>query len=154
MRRRTDEGPARAAAPRGLLVRAALLFPVVCLALRLLPFPRTLALVRRLARRKAGADAPAWPLSAAAWAVERAGRLYPLAKCLPQALVAHVLLRNAGHESRVIVGVARDRTDPAAGARDVVASPLLAHAWVECGGIPVVGLAAGRSYALLAPLDV
>lgn len=132
--------------PGALVARAALLYLVVGVALRLLPLRRTLALVRRLARPRGRAGAaPDWPLAAAAWAVGRAGRFFPLARCLPQALVAHVLLRRAGHPSRVVIGVARGED---------VQRALLAHAWVESAGVPVVGLSAGRSYALLAPLDV
>lgn len=71
----------------------------------------------------------------AAWAVEAAAqRLLGRRPCLPQALVGQWLLRRAGVETKLKIGVARDE------------SGVRAHAWLEHAGQVVVG---GRGSAVL-----
>lgn len=95
-------------------------------ALALLPFRR----VRTVVEWLAGADAPHADEQAARTvrrAVDRAARTIPGSACLVQALAAEVMLRRAGVEARVSIGVASD------------GAPLAAHAWLESSGILVCG---------------
>jgi len=65
------------------------------------------------------------------WAVKTATSLIPIGRtCLTEALTVHWLLSVAGCASVVRIGVARSVDGGA---------PLLAHAWVECGGRAVIG---------------
>ena len=61
------------------------------------------------------------------WAVSGVSRYVPRATCLTQALALHVLVRRAGLESRLCVGVAKD------------GSELESHAWVESEGKVCIG---------------
>jgi hypothetical protein len=60
-----------------------------------------------------------------------ASRLIPSATCLTQALALTDLLSRNGHDSTLRIGVAND------GGR------FAAHAWVECGGAPLLNTAIG-----------
>ncbi len=63
------------------------------------------------------------------WALSAVGRSLPLARnCLVRAVVAQVLLRRRGVPSKLMVGVARDRSHG-----------LRAHAWLEGTTGAVVG---------------
>jgi hypothetical protein len=63
------------------------------------------------------------PLNSIVSAVERAASVHPLRpRCLPQALTAATMLRWAGEQPLVVIGVTRNGTT------------LDAHAWVEVGG--------------------
>jgi Transglutaminase-like superfamily len=74
------------------------------------------------------------------WAVENIGaRAWMRALCLPRALAAHAMLRRRGIESRLCLGVARDR-----------GGALSAHAWVEIGNDKIVGGAEAGGFTPLA----
>src|SRR5215471_4419556 len=61
------------------------------------------------------------------WAVERiSAKPWMNALCLPSALAAHAMLRRRGIESRLCLGVAREK------------GALAAHAWVEIGANNIV----------------
>jgi hypothetical protein len=62
-------------------------------------------------------------------AVERAARTVPGSTCLPRAIVAARMLRDAGVRAEIVIGV-----DRAAGSRVVDA-----HAWVRMGDFIVTG---------------
>jgi hypothetical protein len=62
------------------------------------------------------------------WAVGLVSRTVPGATCLTQALAAQVLLSRHGCGSRLRIGVAR-----------AAAGGLVAHAWLESGGMVVLG---------------
>lgn len=96
----------------GLLLVAPLL-------LRVVPLRRLLSLSRR--RRSA-----VLPPERVAWLVQVAARRAPAASCLPVALVAAWLLARQGTPATFRIGVARR------GGR------LSAHAWLECGGRPLL----------------
>ena len=85
--------------------------------------PRTL--LRRAIRSTSPAPtaAPSGRLNSIVSAVERAVSLHPLRpRCLTQALTAAAMLRWAGEQPRVVIGVTRNGTT------------LNAHAWVEVAG--------------------
>jgi hypothetical protein len=62
------------------------------------------------------------------WAVGRASRAIPGATCLTQALAAQLLLSRRGLPSRLRIGVTRAH-----------GGGLRAHAWLESGGVVVIG---------------
>ena len=62
-----------------------------------------------------------------AWAVSVASRYVPKATCLTQALALQKLLVEAGHQSRVEIGVAKNT------------GKFEAHAWLVCGDQIVIG---------------
>jgi hypothetical protein len=66
-------------------------------------------------------------VSQLAWAVAATSRYVPRATCLTQALALHILLRRAGLESRIHIGVAKE---------DGI---FRAHAWVESQEQVVIG---------------
>ncbi len=125
-----------------LLVAAALLLPVVRLALWLLPFGLLWRATTRLARPRAASAAPT--PEQIAWAVTAAARRVPGGRhCLAQAVTAYILLRRAGHSARVRLGLARDRPGGFA-----------AHAWVEREGRVLLGGPDVSRFAPLPPLPL
>jgi len=76
-------------------------------------------------------------------AIERAGRTIPWATCLPRAVVAARLLRQAGLPAEIVIGVA-----PAAPGE--ANTPIHAHAWVRSGDLVVVGDEDFQRYSALA----
>ena len=119
---------ALSSADRLLLREALALLAFVRCGLIVLPF----SFVRRMLRREAGpgpgeANVPA----RVAWAMGALTRRTPgPTTCLAQALVAHALLRRRGARSALRIGVRKRTGEP---------GPLRAHAWVESGGLIVVG---------------
>lgn len=107
-------------------------------ALAVLPYRTVHAVFSRLPGGHAPPDAAR--ARSAAWAVEAAGRrLLGRRPCLPQALVGQWMLRRAGVDTTLKLGVARD------------AEGIRAHAWLEHAGQVVVG---GRESAeLYVPLE-
>lgn len=95
------------------------------LALRTIGFARSVALVRRLSSRKPVWEEQLFELSErAAHTVSVAAAFYPgRALCLEQSLVLYLLLRRRGADVQLRLGV-----QP---------YPFNAHAWVECGGVPL-----------------
>jgi hypothetical protein len=107
-----------------LFGRAFIMVGVVRIGLWVLPFN----LLRRLVLRLVQGSARRETVASIAWAVRAASRRTPCATCLTQALAAHILLANAGHHSRVEIGVAKDER-----------GCFEAHAWTVCEGAVVVG---------------
>lgn len=112
----------------GLLL---LTFPLVLatrLALWCVPY-RVLRLVpRRLATRLRRAGQPDWSSEHIARYVRFVSRFVPGATCLTQALATELLLRVAGVDCTLRIGVAKDQH-----------GKVLAHAWVERGRTVVIG---------------
>jgi hypothetical protein len=107
------------ATERLLLARALTFLVTMRFALWLIPF-RTLRWTLA---------SPAHDLFSAervAWAVQAASRYVPRATCLTQALALHVLLKRAGLQSRIRIGVAKEEQ-------------FESHAWVESQGKVVIG---------------
>jgi hypothetical protein len=113
---------------RRLLLRAALLLAAARLGVVLLRLERLRRLAGRVkeSRARPGVPDPAYP-ARVGWAVTAAGRRLG-ATCLAQALVAQHLLHRRGHAADLRIGFAR-RGGPG----------LEGHAWVESGGIVIVG---------------
>lgn len=91
-------------------------------------------LSRRLARRLApsvGERVPAaGELRRIGWALNAVGSRVPWrCQCLERAIAGKLFLRVRGHPSTILLGVSR--AAPSQG--------LQAHAWLRCGGVPVVG---------------
>lgn len=129
-------------ADRRLLARAAALQTLAAIAVRLLPFARA---QRLLAAAAAIGPRPAASASVDArvvQAVHAVSTHLPGSTCVTDALVAQSLLARCGCETTVCFGIARQR----AGDR-----PIDAHAWLEHGGIIVIGGRAAR-YDRLQPL--
>jgi hypothetical protein len=125
---------------RCLLAEAVVLLGMMRLAILCMPF-RYLA--PYLGRPKA--EAPQIPLLApcdlvlqVGWAVQTAARRVPWqAVCLPQALAAGLMLRRRGIACNLNLGV-------------VGSADLAAHAWVESGGVIVVGERQARHFTVIA----
>jgi hypothetical protein len=78
-----------------------------------------------------------------AWAICAGSRYVPAATCLTQALAGLRMLRQAGYDATLQIGVAR------AGIESIDA-----HAWVECEGQAVIGADDQlNSYTRLAPVS-
>jgi hypothetical protein len=107
-------------------VLAAFLLPICCLAIRVFGVSRILEFTRQTPVAEMGQVPSLAVLKRRGYAVGVAGRhlVFP-ALCLPQSIVLAWLLRRGGSAAVVRIGV------------KLVAGRLLAHAWVECEGIPV-----------------
>jgi hypothetical protein len=117
---------------RGLL-EAMLLLAGIRLALWLRPFDAIRQELDRPARRsrrsRSGANEPAAnEIMRVRRHVDVGSRYIPGASCLTQALAAQVLLRRAGLDTMLRIGV---KKEPVEGFK--------AHAWLECDGVIVVG---------------
>ena len=107
------------AGERRTLAAAWLLLLIVPVLLRVLPLRRLLTLTRPR-------GGPHLPPQRVARLVELAARRVPSARCLPVAIVTAWLLARQGTPATLRIGVARR------------AARLTAHAWLECGGVPLV----------------
>lgn len=107
------------------------------------PLGRVLTAVRRQSERPR--SAPPAPVPVLVWAVRAAGRRFLRRNpCLTEALALWGLLRRHGYDSRIRIGVARDRT-----------AEFEAHAWVERDGeILIGGSRSPESYVPLPVFDV
>lgn len=123
---------------RALLCRSVLLLAGLRLGLATMPFA---AMQGRGPRPRAGRQPDPAAIADVAWAVATAARLPWLSNCLAEALAAQALLARQGLPARLVLGVARAE-----------ATPLLAHAWLECDGQVVVGEAGRARYVPLPPL--
>lgn len=121
-----------------LLAKAAFCLLAMRLLLLLLPFTTVQRLVGKLGKRAGSANALAHPKTAApatlnmyerlSWSIRAASARIPGTTCLPQALVAQVLLARAGCPAEFHIGVAKDSNGTFA-----------AHAWVGAQGTVVIG---------------
>jgi hypothetical protein len=111
-----------------LLLRAVTAAVAVRLCLWLLPSRILMCYVARRAERCGEARVTGRTAARIAWAVARVSRRIPHATCLVRALTAQLLLAKYGFPSELRVGVSK--TD---------GSGLLAHAWLESGGLVVLG---------------
>lgn len=116
------------AADRGVVLRALVLLPEVRIWLRVIGFKRTRALLSSRRSPLRISPAPGW--NPRAWNIMRlmraAARRGPVhGNCLSQSLTLWALLRDAGIESELRIGVRKDQ------------GKLLAHAWVELAGVPL-----------------
>lgn len=128
---------------RRLLVLTAVLLAAVELALAVLPLRRVRRVIDIVLRARDGApDHDA--VDRVRWAVRTAAANLPGAVgCLPRALVGEALLRRAGLDPSVTVGV-----------RKADDGGLRAHGWVELDGEPVVGAVEPEAgFARLGPLE-
>lgn len=117
---------------RALLAEACVDLWRMRIGLWLVPF-RWLYRAPRVARRSGPAP------EQIARAVSRGSRLVPWPTCLVRALAARRLLARHGVASELCLGVAR----PAFGRFE-------AHAWLECGGVTILGgEGAGAQYSTL-----
>jgi hypothetical protein len=122
-------------ADRWLVLEAAALVALVRAAFRLTSFAATRRLLERCAWRRSDpphATAAAATAARVGAATRAAARRLPGTTCLVEALTAETMLRRRGVESTLHIGVRA----PAP------ATPLDAHAWLECAGLVVVGDAA------------
>ena len=124
-----------------VVLEAAALTPVAAAAVRGLPLPKAVGLLRRVARvrrasRPIGSGVASLTPDRVATLVEWVGSVLS-ARCLVRALVLHAVLSRRGEPSEVVVGAAPD--GPAPGVRG---GGLLAHAWVEHQGTVLMGAAA------------
>lgn len=71
-------------------------------------------------------DGAEFTLAEAVWAIEAIARRLPGTRCLARSLALQALLRAAGIDSELRIGVAKEASDG-----------LIAHAWVVCEGQPV-----------------
>lgn len=135
---------------RWWLLQAAIMLPVVTLALRRLGFARCRAMLRRLSPRHDPVPQPAGTVPAAAAtigsrretqivAARRVARMVEIAtrrsrraNCLQQSLVLWWLLRTQGIPSEIRFGTRIETPGPDAARSGTTC--LQAHAWVECGG--------------------
>jgi hypothetical protein len=118
------------AADRRMLVQAAVLYAVVAVAVRVMPFARARRLVDRLAamapRPRDAGDVDARIVRA----VRTIAALLPGEHCLIEALVAQCLFSRHRCETTLCFGISRSRPDD---------RPFDAHAWLERGGTGLVG---------------
>jgi len=124
---------------RVLLIRAFFYVLVVRLFLWFLPFV-TLQRVLKAFRPRSHADTlPGIPAERIAWAVTVASRYVFRATCLVQAMATQVLLAGEGMSSILRIGVMKGEH-----------SSIEAHAWVESGGLIIIGGSELIPYATLA----
>ena len=107
------------AGERRTLAAAWMLLLIAPLLLRVLPLSRLVTPPRRR-------DVPVLPPERVARLVEIAARRVPSARCLAIAIVTARLLARQGTTATLRIGVARH------------AEGLTAHAWLECGGVPLL----------------
>lgn len=116
---------------RALALRAILWLGVMRMALPRVSLERLRAWIDERASRRA--EPPSVSAREIRRAMSRAERTLPGATCLARSLAAELLLRSAGHATRLSIGVAN------ATEREL---PLDAHAWIESDGVVVAGDAA------------
>ncbi len=123
------------AAERRLLHRALAAVGWIRLGLWLLPFRVIRKQIERVPVLRTTRRRP-WTPEQIAQAVCRAGRYVPRASCLVLALAARQLCAEAGHATRLHVGVRSGQR-------------FVAHAWLECDGRVLLG---GEEVSDYAPL--
>lgn len=127
---------------RRLLSEAAVIVPIVRIALTLLPFRVVHRGIAAATRRPRLSSALSSTTPAViAWAVTAVAARVPAASCLTQALAATLLLARHGHVPTLRVGVAKNDD-----------GTLRAHAWLECGGRTILGEPAHGAFTPLPPV--
>jgi hypothetical protein len=109
----------------------------VRVAFLLLRFSRTKSLLDRLQKRPIPRlVARKQCLRRIARLVEAASHMIPGGRhCLTRAMVLELFLRRRGHDAQVKIGVARDDS-----------GKLIAHAWLHCEGIVLIGGEGAANY--------
>lgn len=115
-------------AERKILLKSVALLWVVRIGLWVLPFQRLSELLKRRTRVAPAPLPDAGASEKITRAVTRMSRYVPAATCLTQALVAVVMLEEAGVPASLRFGVTRKKS-----------GELEAHAWVESSGKVIVG---------------
>lgn len=120
---------------RAQAVRALAWLIAAAAAVRVIPFARLTRAIARIpaSRSPRSVITP----SECATAIRRATRVWPIARCLPQAIAGYCLLRRAGRTGIVTLGAR------------VEGAQLDAHAWLDCDGLRVTGSDAAERYAPL-----
>lgn len=111
---------------------------VIRLGLWVLPFRTLRAILARAGQRSGLQRAPAH----LAWAVAVTSPFVPAASCLTQALATDVLLRRAGYQGVLHIGVTLRH------------GRLAAHAWVEYDGVIMIGGRGHQDFTPLPPLQI
>ena len=129
---------------RHALVAAALLLPLVRVALLAVSFQTLRRLLASLARPPNAVNAVRrLPPERLAWTMTVAARHLPGTwTCLVHALALQLLLHRHGHPATLRLGVARQGSGEFA-----------AHAWVECEGRPVGGASLAPGFTPLPALE-
>lgn len=123
---------------RRCVCEAALLLLMVRVALALLRLPRVLRLFGIAQGATGNGRIDSDQAALVGRAVARAARHVPFrAVCLQQAFAALLMLHRRGLAATIHFGVLRD------------GSELKAHAWSQCGGFPVTGMAAAGAFTLV-----
>ena len=128
---------------RRLLAEAAIVVPVVRVALTLLPFRvvhRGIAAATRRARPSTSVGTPT--PERVTWAVTAVAARVPRASCLTQALAATLLLVRRGHDATLRFGVAK-KDD----------GTFRAHVWVEINGRAILGEPEPGAFAPFPPVS-
>jgi hypothetical protein len=124
---------------RARAVRALVWLIAASVAVRFVPF----ATISRAIARIPASRSPRAVITPAecGTAVRRAGRIWPVARCLPQAIAGYCLLRRAGLSGTLILGARMDgdRVD--------------AHAWLDYDGVTVIGGDVVHRYTPLVPAE-
>jgi len=130
---------------RVLILQAAVLLPIVSVALRLCSYELVRAALDRIALVRAPRDQRRVPAPRVGWAVKAAAaRMGRWSSCLVEAVATAALLRRHGHASTVRFGVDPRSPRPT----------LNAHAWIECEGCVIVGeLPELSDYRVLAAVE-
>jgi hypothetical protein len=132
----------RGTVERRLVMQALVAVPAVRLALWLLPFRIVRRQVGRAAARHTRRDRlQLVRADQIVWAVMAVSARVPRATCLTQALAASLLLPRYGHDATLRVGVAKDED-----------GRLRAHAWLESGGVTVLGEPEPGAFQSLPPV--
>lgn len=113
---------------RSLLVVALLVLGGIRLGLWLLPFQTLGRLLEKITPKTTKLHEASGNINYIVWAVAVASRYIPGARCLAQALATQLLLSWHGCQTRLCIGVAKDKE-----------GKLTAHAWVENQGKIVMG---------------
>jgi hypothetical protein len=136
-RRKLDRFGAMTWPERGLVLEAAWFLGLSSLALMLIPFRRLAPWLERGARAGTKVNPSDYRRIGRAVAIA-AGNVPWNAVCLPQAMAAKLMLARRGFASTLHLGVAK-------GSDGV----LIAHAWLDAGGVTVVG---GEAKAGFSPI--
>jgi hypothetical protein len=114
------------ATERLLLARALAFLVTIRFALWLIPFRTLRRALAKLVQIPTSPVQNRFSAERVAWAVQATSRYVPRATCLTQALALHILLKRAGLQSRIRIGVAKNEQ-------------FESHAWVESQGKVVIG---------------